>query len=83
VLHKLGAGEVARRHCSFESGWPPGIRGAAGFAISVAAWLLLYLPLYPVLEPTLRCKGLASFYFYCTHARKVEPGSCPLPRRSH
>ena len=68
VLHELGAREVARRHCTFESGWPPGPRGVAGFALSVAAWLLLYLPVYPLLEPALRVKGIASFYYYYPNA---------------
>ena len=64
VLHSLGAREVARRHITFEPEWPQGLRGIVGFTVSVVSFLLLFLPVYPLLEPALRTRGLASFFYY-------------------
>ena len=98
VLHGLGTREVARRHFEFEPGWPSGPRGALTFATSVALWCVLFGPIYPLMEPVLRCAGRASFFYYCAphlahtatvlsllgeRASLLLPLPPPLPSRTH
>ena len=64
-LHRIGALEVARRHFIMSSDWPaPAGRGKLLWSVMVVIWLLLFTPLWPLLELTLRPAGLASFFVY-------------------
>ena len=70
---KLGAGEVLRRHLAYESGWHldhgSELRGRLTHAGHVLCWLLLFQPLYPVLEACLFPLDKAAFWFYYPRAR--------------
>ena len=79
VLHRwpsgerLGAAEVLWRHLAYEDDWHlPHGRVAIGrlmHAMHVSLWLLLFQPVYPLLEAALYPCDLAAFYFYYPKAR--------------
>ena len=63
----LGAGEVFRRHVEYENDWHQQgseLQGRITHAGHVICWLLLFQPLYPVLEATLYPFDKAAFWFY-------------------
>lgn len=78
-LHKrrdgvgLGAAEVLRRHLQYEDEWhlPAGspLMGRLQHVLRVAAWLLLFQPVYPILECVLYPLDRAAFFFYYPRAR--------------
>ena len=78
-LHKwpsgipLGAAEVFRRHVQYERDWHAEsgsvLHGRMLHLAHVAAWLLAFQPLYPLLELALLPCDLASFWFYYPKAR--------------
>ena len=63
-LHRIGALEVARRHFIMWPGWPDGPRGKLLWLTMVVIWLVLFTPVWPLLELMLRPAGLASFFVY-------------------
>ena len=69
----LGAAEVLRRHLEYEADWhlPRGspLLGRLLHLAHVLCWLLVFQPLYPVLEACLYPFDLAAFWFYYPKAR--------------
>ena len=69
----IGAAEVLRRHLVYDDGWssPDGqaTRGRLLHLLHVGVWLLLFTPIYPLLELLLYPFDLAAFYFYYPKAR--------------
>ena len=78
ALHKsqdgspLGAAEVLRRHLQYEPEWhlphSSPITGRLLHLAHVAAWLLLFQPIYPLLECALFPCDMAAFWFYYPRA---------------
>ena len=70
---QLGAAEVLRRHLTYEADWhlPDGSPrlGRLLHLLHVACWLLLFQPMYPVLELALFPLDAAAFWFYYPKAR--------------
>ena len=70
---QLGAAEVLRRHLAYEADWhlPDGSPrlGRLLHLLHVACWLLLFQPMYPVLELALFPLDAAAFWFYYPKAR--------------
>ena len=70
---RLGAAEVLRRHIQYEREWhePEGqmVVGRLRHAAHVAVWLLIFQPIYPLLEACLLPLDHAAFYFYYPRAR--------------
>ena len=64
----LGAYEVLRRHLEYEADWhlPGGLPvvGRLTHLAHVLCWLLIFQPLYPLLEAALYPFDLAAFWFY-------------------
>jgi hypothetical protein len=64
----LGAREVLRRHLEYDDAWHAShgsvARGRVTHLAHVTAWLLLFQPLYPVLEVCLFPFDMAAFWFY-------------------
>ena len=78
ALHKsrdgspLGAAEVLRRHLQYEPEWhlrhSSPLVGRLMHLAHVAAWLLLFQPIYPLLECALFPCDMAAFWFYYPRA---------------
>jgi hypothetical protein len=68
----LGAAEVLRRHLVYETAWDRNgspTLGRVTHACHVAAWVLLFAPLWPPLEAILQPFDLSAFWFYYPRAR--------------
>ena len=79
ILHRwpngkpLGAAEVLRRHIQYEDEWhmpnKPVLQGRLWHLAHVSAWILLFQPVYPIIEMALYPWDLAAFWFYYPSAR--------------
>jgi hypothetical protein len=89
MLHKwpnggsaIGAAEVLRRHVEYDRDWhlrSHSTSGRLAHAGHVLLWLLLFQPVYPLLEVFLFPFDKAAFWFYCERGHRYHGTAPPAP----